>query len=265
MDISTLLGVVLGSALVLWGIMSGGPLSSFWDAPSLFITFGGTIGAVLVQHSMDEILNLFRVLKVLFTEPRNSPLATIRVLVGMAEKARREGLLSLEEEAEAFDDPFLRKGVQLVVDGTDPDLVRNVLEIEISFVAERHRAGQEIFATMGAFAPAFGMIGTLIGLVQMLSHMDDPSMVGPGMATALLTTFYGAFAANLLFLPAAGKLRMRSDREILQKQMIVEGVLSIQAGENPRIVEEKLKSFLSPKQRTQGDRESRAEEETVSA
>lgn len=242
-----------------------GPLSSFLDIPSLLITFGGTLGAVLVQHSTDEILNLFRVLKVLFTEPSNSPLATIRILVGMAEKARREGLLSLEEEAEAFDDPFLQKGIQLVVDGTDPELVRNVLEIETAFVAERHKAGQEIFETMGAFAPAFGMIGTLIGLVQMLAHMDDPSMVGPGMATALITTFYGAFAANLLFLPAAGKLRMRSDREILQKQMIIEGVLSIQAGENPRIVEEKLKSFLSPRQRMEGERGRAVEEETLSA
>ncbi len=266
MDLSTLLGLLMGVSLVLWGILKDSPLSAFFDMSSILIVFGGTFGAAMVQHSKDEVMNLLGVIKVAFLESRHSPTSVIQILVGMAEKARREGLLSLEEEAQEIGDTFLQKGVQLVVDGTDPELVRNVLEIEISFLEERHYAGQQIFETLGSYSPAFGMVGTLIGLIQMLGGLNDPEAVGPGMAKALITTFYGSVAANMVFLPMAGKLRMRSEREVLLRQMIVEGVLSIQAGENPRLVEEKLKSFLSPRQRqAQEDSQEVAGEETISA
>ena len=266
MDLSTILGLIVGFALLALAIFGQGSLLAFYDAASIMIVFGGTFGAAMVQHSREEIMGLFQVIRVAFVETRHSPQAIIRILVGMAEKARREGLLSLEAEVLEVDNAFLQKGIQLVVDGTDPELVRNVLEIENAFLQERHYAGQQILESMGNYAPAFGMIGTLIGLIQMLTGLDSPESVGPGMATALLTTFYGVVAANLMFLPMAGKLRMRSDKEVLMRQIIVEGVLSIQAGENPRLVEEKLKAFLAPKQREDQELDSRTgREETISA
>ncbi|NLL41740.1 MAG: motility protein A, partial [Firmicutes bacterium] len=178
----------------------------------------------------------------------------IDILVDFAETSRREGLLALEEKAQAIDEPFLQKGIQLVVDGTDAELVRNILEIELIFLEERHRLGQKIFEQMGALSPAYGMIGTLIGLIAMLGALDNPDQIGMGMAVALITTLYGSVASNLIFLPLAGKLGIKSDEEILLKQVMIEGILSIQAGENPRIVEEKLKSFLSPAERVAAQR-----------
>lgn len=162
-----------------------------------------------------------------------------------AEKARREGLLALEQDVMEINDPFLQKGIQLVVDGTDPELVRNILETKLTFLEERHQKGRGLFSTMGQLAPSFGLIGTLIGLIQMLSQLDDPTNLGSGMAVALITTLYGALLANLLFNPLAGKLRIRSLEEVLLKEVMIEGVLSIQAGENPRIVREKLNAFLA--------------------
>jgi chemotaxis protein MotA len=153
----------------------------------------------------------------------------------------------LEDAAYQVEDDFLKKGILLIVDGTDPELVRNILETELAFLEDRHKTGQSIFETMGALAPAFGMIGTLIGLIRMLRNLNNPEAIGPGMAVALLTTFYGALLANLVFIPVAGKLKIRSNEEILNKEVMIEGMLSIQAGENPRIIEEKLKAFLAPK------------------
>jgi chemotaxis protein MotA len=173
----------------------------------------------------------------------------IQRLVYFTEKARREGILALEDEVETLDDEFFKKGLQLVVDGSDPELVRNILETELAFVEERHKSGQGIFITMATLAPAFGMIGTLIGLINMLKHLDDPAVIGPNMAVALITTFYGALFANLICIPIASKLNIRSGQEVLLKELVIEGVLSLQAGENPRLVEEKLKAFLPPKAR----------------
>jgi chemotaxis protein MotA len=174
---------------------------------------------------------------------------TINTIVRFADKARREGLLVLDEDADALDDPFLQKGIRLVVDGTTPELVRNILETELAFIAQRHKTGQSLFETMGAFAPAFGMLGTLIGLIQMLINLDTPDAIGPGMAVALVTTFYGSVLANMVCLPIANKLKNKSAGEIFRKEAVIEGVLSIQAGDNPRIVQEKLKSFVAPKKR----------------
>lgn len=249
MDLATILGIIVGLALMIVSIMMEGDISLFVSLPSLMIVLGGTMASIMVNFSMKEVLSVFPLLRVAFSRQTNDSAGVIETLVEFAEISRREGLLALEERAQATNEPFLQKGIQLIVDGTDAELVRNILEIELFFLEERHRIGQRIFEQMGALSPAYGMIGTLIGLIAMLGQLDKPEQVGMGMAVALITTLYGAVASNLLFLPIAGKLRLKSDEEVLIKQVMIEGILSIQAGENPRIVEEKLKSFLSPDER----------------
>ncbi len=249
MDLATLLGIIIGSVLLVVSIAIEGDVSLFWSFSSVLIVFGGTFAAIMINFSMSQVLSVFPLLRVAFLQKATNNLGVIETLVEFAETSRREGLLALEEKAMALDEPFLQKGIQLVVDGTDAGLVRSILEIELAFLEERHRLGQRIFEQMGALSPAFGMIGTLIGLIAMLGDLNDPDQIGIGMAVALITTLYGAVAANLIFIPVAGKLRLKSDEEILIKQVMIEGILSIQAGENPRIVEEKLKSFLSPGER----------------
>jgi len=250
LDLTTTIGIIVGIALISLAILQGGSLNIFFDTPSIMITLGGTIAATLINFTMPQILGVVKVLKNAFFGSGDNPLGLISTIVHFAEKARKEGLLSLEEEANQLGDPFMQKGLQLVIDGTDPELVRDIMETELSFIEERHKLGKGIFEAMGAYGPAFGMIGTLIGLIQMLKNLDDPSKIGPGMAVALLTTFYGALLANLVFNPIAGKLGVRSGQEILYKEVMIEGILSIQAGNNPHIIEEKLLAFLSPKVRT---------------
>jgi chemotaxis protein MotA len=235
--------------LLFWAIFMGGSPQAFISVSSFMITIGGTMAATLINYPLHQMLGVMRVVKKAFVNHGPEPAEVITTLVRFAEKARREGLLALEEDGTNLGDPFLRKGIQLVVDGTDATLVRSILETELSFLEDRHRLGAGMFETMGALAPAFGMIGTLIGLIQMLRNLDKPEHIGPGMAVALVTTFYGALMSNLFFLPVAGKLRVRSADEVLLKEVMVEGILSIQAGDNPRIVEEKLKAFLAPKLR----------------
>jgi chemotaxis protein MotA len=179
-----------------------------------------------------------------FAQPQ--PDAVISKMVQYAERARREGMLALEDDSETEADPFLRKGLRLAVDGTDPQLLEKIMQTDVQQIENRHHEGAKILAAGGSFAPAFGMIGTLIGLVSMLSTLSDPAQIGAGMATALVTTFYGAVLANTFFLPLAGKLEARSREEILNKEMIIDGIMAIQSGDSPRIVEEKLKSFLPP-------------------
>lgn len=249
MDIATFGGIIAGIVLLGWAMASGSSLLIFWNPPSLMITVGGTFAATLINYPLRQMLGVVGVLKNAFFKKAMDPSEVISILVSFAEKARREGLLALEDDAQQLEDGFLQKGIQLVVDGTDPELVRSILETELAFLEDRHKAGQGIFETMGALAPAFGMIGTLIGLIQMLKNLDDPSAIGPGMAVALLTTFYGALMANLIFIPIAGKLKVKSAEEVLLKEVMIEGILSIQSGDNPRIVEEKLKAFLAPKTR----------------
>jgi len=251
MDLATLIGSIAVFAVVLIGIMMSGSLRPFWDPGSLFITLGGTIFSTLMSFPLRTFLDVLKITKqAYFTEDEDIG-ETINTLVRFADKARREGLLALDEDANDLKDPFLQKGIRLVVDGTTQELVRNILETEIAFVAERHRMGQSVFETLGSMAPAFGMLGTLVGLIQMLLKLNKPDEIGPGMAVALVTTFYGSVLANMVFLPIANKLKNRSAREIFVKEAVIEGVLSIQAGDNPRVVQEKLKSFLSPKEREQ--------------
>ncbi|NMA55646.1 MAG: motility protein A [Firmicutes bacterium] len=249
MDIATLIGIISGLVLLGTALGQSGGIATFWDTRSLMITLGGTVAATFINYPLDQILSIFKAVKHVFRRKLPPPEDVIAKLVYYTAKARREGILALEEEAEALDDEFIKKGLQLVVDGSDPELVRNILETELAFVEERHKSSQGLFITMATLAPAFGMLGTIIGLIAMLRSLDDPRTIGPAMALALITTFYGSLIANLICIPIAGKLSIRSGEEVLLKELVIEGVLSLQAGENPRLVEEKLKTFLPPKTR----------------
>ena len=260
MDIATVLGFVAGTGLILWGMAQGGPLVLFYNAPSIAIVVGGGLSAVMVCFPLPQVIGAMKVVKNAFMTQTDDSTNIVGTIVSFAEKARREGLLTLEEDAQALNNEFLQKAIRLVVDGTDPDLVRDILEIELAFLEDRHKLGKDIFEQLGTFFPAFGMIGTLIGLIAMLANLDDPSSIGAGMAVALLTTFYGALLANFVTLPIAKKLSIRSQEEILTRQVIVEGVLSIQNGDNPRIVQEKLKAFFPPNRRSE-KADDKAEEE----
>ncbi|MFZ5570314.1 MAG: motility protein A [Thermodesulfobacteriota bacterium] len=249
MDIATLLGIVSAFGLVFLAIFMGGGLSLFIDVPSLLIVIGGTLGATMIHYPIQDVIGAARVGKNVFLT-RTAPLnQIIRQFVDFANKARREGILVLDSEAGKIDDGFLRKGIQLSVDGLEPAAIKDIMDTEIDLLRERHQLGAEIFSTMGAFAPALGMIGTLIGLVQMLQSMDDPNSIGPAMAVALLTTFYGSILANLICLPVAGKLRTRSKEETLTKEMIIQGIMGLTRGDNPRVLEQKLMVFIAPKER----------------
>jgi len=249
MDLATIIGIVTAFGLVLLGILSGGSLLIFWDAASAAIVMGGTVGVTLINYPLADVIGVVKVVKNVFLHKLQSAKALIADLVGMATDVRKGGILSIEAKVKEIQDPFFAKGLQMLVDGIEIGSIKGVLEKEIDYVSERHSLGAEIFSTLATFAPALGMIGTLIGLVQMLQSLDDPSSIGPAMAIALITTFYGALLANMLFLPMAGKLKKRNKEEMLVMELILEGVVSIAAGENPKIMEQKLQVFLSPKDR----------------
>ena len=256
MDIATIVGFIAAVTCLMVGI--GSNLPSMIDPPSMIIVVGGTLAATLIANPLQDVIGLIGVIKCAVLTNVPMPTEIIERIVGFAETARREGILSLEAAIEEGDDPFLSTGVRLAVDGTEPDLIMDILETELQFVEQRHKEGQEIIANMGNAAPAFGMIGTLIGLVIMLKNMDDPAAIGPGMAIALLTTMYGAILANIIFGPISAKLKRYSSKEVLAKRMIIEGIMSIQSGDNPRIVEHKLSVFLSPKVRPSSEEEREA-------
>ena len=246
MDLTTLIGLVAGCIFIYVGIILEGNMRNFFDLASIMITLGGTIASTLIHYPFSQIIRIFGLMKKTFNNKGRDLDQGIEIILQFAVAARKEGLLMLEDMATDLDDPFLQKGILLVVDGTSPEIVKSLMETELTFLEERHKQGQGILESMGSYAPAFGMIGTLIGLINMLKKLDDPSSLGPGMAVALVTTFYGSVLANLVFLPMAGKLKSYSSKEILYKEVILEGILSIQAGENPRIIEEKLKAFVPP-------------------
>ena len=250
MELGLIIGLVAGMAFTIISIFLSGSMQvtavlSFLDAPSFMITVGGAMASVIAAFPLPKFLNAMKsVNKVL--KPQNSdPIAAIKDIIELANVARKEGLLALDDKS-ADMDPFLRKGIMLVVDGTDQELVRNVMETEMSYIEDRHKDNMEVWEMMASQFPAWGMIGTLIGLVLMLQNMADPSSIGPQMAVALITTFYGSLFANWLSTPIANKMKIYSKQEMLVKEVTVEGVLSIAAGENPRIIEEKLKVFISP-------------------
>ncbi len=249
MDLSTIIGMGVAFGLMLMAILQGGPLTMFFSIPSVLIVVGGTAGVAFVQYPYKDLLDAINVAKKTVLHKEASINDMISQLMGFANKARKEGILALQSEMEKINDEFLVKAMQMAVDGQEPDTLRNMLITEIDYIQQRHEKGANIFISLGTISPAMGMVGTLIGLVQMLQTMDDPSKIGPAMAVALLTTFYGAVMANVIFLPMAGKLRLRSDSEMLIKTLIIEGMQSILSGENPRIMEQKLHSFIAPKMR----------------
>jgi chemotaxis protein MotA len=249
MDIATLGGIVFGLVCTIVSILISGDLMSFYDAPSIFITLGGGLASTLVSYKVTDMAKIFKVVGKSFFSKQPSPEATIRLLVELSQKARREGLLALEAEQERIEDDYIKQSLQLIVDGVEPDTIRESMDLELANLEARHAKGQGMFKTMGSLFPAWGMIGTLIGLINLLKMLDDPSKIGPSMAVALITTFYGSVMANYVCIPLANKLGLKSKEEIQQKEMIIEGILSIQAGENPRIMEHKLKTFLSPEQK----------------
>lgn len=249
-DALTGIGIVLGLALTIWGMSAGGTnLMIFWDFASVLITGGGSISAVLITVPLDEIKKMGSVFLQAFKENNESGLDVIQQFSDLSKKARREGLLSLEDEISQLEDDFLKKGLQMVVDGIEPETIREILDLEIEEMENRHASGINIFSTWGVYAPAFGMIGTLIGLIQMLANLQDVSGIAAGMGKALITTFYGSLLANIFCNPIAANLAKKSAKEAGTRQMMLEGILAIQSGVNPRIVEEKLISYLEPKER----------------
>ena len=247
MDLATLLGLIIAFGFILGAIISGGPIILFVNVPSLLIVIGGSIAVVLMQFTLSQFFGAFKVgMKAFFNKSVNAA-ELIEQAGVLANIARKEGMMALESQE--IENPFLNKGIQLCVDGHPPDLVRKMLSKDISLTIQRHELGQKIFTALGDIAPAMGMIGTLIGLVQMLSNMDDPKSIGPAMAVALLTTLYGAIIANAFALPIADKLGLRSQEEKTNRTLILETISGIQEGMNPRVLEELLKAFLPEGQR----------------
>ncbi|MBU2567530.1 MAG: motility protein A [Elusimicrobia bacterium] len=256
MDITTLIGAIAGIMLISIGIMLRGAggidftqFVLFWNFPSLLITFGGTIAATLINYPLRQVIGVWTIAKKVFTESGEDTTGIISQFVSLAQKSKKEGFLSLESSVKTMPNDFMKRGVQMVIDGGDADFIRNLMETDITFISERHKIGQEIFIAMGTYAPAFGMLGTIIGLILMLAKLEDQSQIASGMAVALLTTFYGIIGAYLIFLPIAGKLKRRSEEEMLIKEVIVRGVLLLQSGTTPSIIEANLQAYLEPKSR----------------
>ncbi len=253
LDIATIIGLVLCVIFMLVSVAIGqdgmAGIVYFLDAPSAMITFGGAFMAMFAGYEIPDYINGLKAISITLKTPSFNTSSIISKIIELSNVARKEGLLSLEEAAGDLDDAFLQKGINLVVDGTDPELVRGIMETEIINIEGRHQKNITFWEDLGGMGPAWGMIGTLIGLVMMLYHMDDVSTLGPNMAVALITTFYGSVLANWLCTPVATKLKAINGIEMQVKDIIIEGLLSIQAGENPRVIEEKLKSFLAPSAR----------------
>jgi len=251
MDIASLVGLIMAAMAIVIGTFAAGiTAGQIIDIASVFITVGGASGTVILSNPLPLTLNMFNVFRKVFRVPQFDIKGKILQIVSFSEKARRDGLLALEDDMEELGDPFMKKALQLVVDGTDPEIVRNVMEIDLDSMEARHARNRSWFDSVATLAPGFGMLGTLIGLVGMLANLGgDPSAIGRGMAAALLTTFYGSLIQNMVAVPVSNKLKNRTDEEALAKQVMIEGTLSIQAGDNPRIVQEKLASYLTPDMR----------------
>lgn len=263
MDIASIIGLLACLALMIFGMVFGksfATVASFLHAPSALITFGGALCCIMASYSMNSFVAGLKSITLIFkTSTMNVP-EIIQKIIDLSNVARKEGLLSLEEAASDIDDEFLKKGILLIVDGTDPELVRAIMETELTSVEGRHKEKIGFWENLGAMGPAWGMIGTLIGLILMLKDLSDLAAVGPNMATALITTYYGSVLANWICAPVATKLKGKNDEEMMVKEIEIEGLLSIQAGENPRVIEEKLKSFLAPADRGSTGEEGGGEE-----
>ena len=247
MDIATILGIVSGFGLIAGAILLGGTLQAFWSLPSLLIVAGGTLAATLINQKLKHVLGAFSVALNVFLDKSRNVAELVEKIHELSQKARKEGVLGLEQVE--IDDPFLARGVALAIDGLDKDFIAQTMQRELATVKERHQRGQQIFRFMSSTAPAMGMIGTLIGLVNMLQALDDPSKIGPAMSTALLATFYGAVLAFLVFGPIAEKLESRTKEEILRGKIAIAGIESVANGDNKTVTQAKLDSLLSPRER----------------
>jgi len=246
MDFTSIIGIAAAFGLLLWSILLGGDLMLFWDFPSVVMVFGGSIAVTVMATPGSDLRQLIKVVLRAFFMKARSPMQEIERIIEYSNLARKEGLLALEEKLKTVDDPFFAKGIQLVIDGFAAETVQDIMQLEADWQRQRHATGKKMLDTMATYGPAFGMIGTLVGLVQMLANLSDPSSIGAGMAVALLTTFYGAVAANVVFMPLSSKLDARAKEEALLRDLMIAGIIAVQSGEKPALIKEKLKSFLSP-------------------
>ncbi len=249
MDLGTVIGLVLTLALLFGSMAMGVGIGPYIDIPSILIVFGGTIGVLLIAFKMDQMKNFVKIFMVAIKPTQYDLNELIKKMVEYSTTARKDGILALETAANSEENEFLKKGLSMAVDGNEPDTIRELLEIEMEQTSQRHKANSQIFGQLGGFAGAMGMIGTLIGLVAMLLNMSDPSAIGPSMAVALLTTMYGAMLGNIVGGPIENILNIRDEDEMLAKTLILEGIMAIQSGDNPRALEAKLLSFLPPDKR----------------
>jgi len=249
-DLTTLLGITFGAAsLLIAFLMEGGHIGQLISPTALLIVFGGTFGATAASFSWSQLKQVGPALRALLFHRVPDEATVIHQIVAMADKARREGLLSLEKQLDEVQDPFMRKGLQLVVDGTEPETVRGILEIEMYSLNERHRVAQEIFESAGGYAPTMGIIGTVLGLIHVLSSLTTPEHLGPAIALAFTATLWGVSSANVLWFPIGTRLKNISRKEAQVRELMLEGILALQAGNNPIMITERLTAFLSPKER----------------
>ncbi|GGA82385.1 flagellar motor protein MotP [Ornithinibacillus halotolerans] len=257
-DLLTPIGITIGFIMIILAILSNSGMEgfkSFLDVASLLVVIGGVIGSLLINFNMEQIKSTFKVIKEAFNQNDRRLPELIELFIRLSERARREGILALENEIEDVKEPFIKKGILLAVDGVEPEVINDIMNAEITAMEERHYRGRMIVEKCAEYAPAWGMIGTLIGLVLMLNNLSDPATLGPSMAVALLTTLYGTVLANLVFTPMASKLENKTEEEVFIKQIIIEGVIGVQSGQNPRILEEKLGAFLSNDTKSKDDKE----------
>lgn len=266
-DVFTTSGLIVGFLVVMFAIVTNGGVSGFLffiDPASILIVLGGTIAATAINYTLEDFKKLPRVAAQAFNQEEQDLNELIETFVQLSGKARREGLLALETGLEEVEDEFIKKGVLLAVDGIEPDVIKDIMMAEVVAMEDRHSKGRSMFEKMGEYAPAWGMIGTLIGLVLMLQNLNDPGALGPAMAVAIITTLYGSLLANLVFLPIASKLENKTEQEVFIKQIIIEGVIGVQSGQNPKILQEKLSAFVAKQPKQKGKSEE-VEEVSVEA
>jgi chemotaxis protein MotA len=253
-EITTVVGILIALlSLVAAFYIDGGHLLALLKPTAALIVFGGTLGATIVSFSLSELMSVPRMLKIIIFQKLPDEVALIEQIVDLADKVRREGLLYLENQLTQIEDSFMRKGIQLVMDGTDPELVRQIMETEMYSIQERHHTGASIFETAGGYAPTMGILGTVMGLIHVLGNLEQPETLGPSIALAFIATLYGVGSANIIWLPIADKLKNQSKKEVMLRELMLEGVISIQAGYNPILVRERLTAFLKPKSRIKED------------
>jgi chemotaxis protein MotA len=247
-DLTTVIGLVLGLVALVGGYMwDGGHVSALIVPSAALIVFGGTFGAVAMSFPLTRLKEIPLALKMAFKEPVHDPLTIIEEIVDMATVARREGVLALEQRAQEHTNPFLKEGLMMVVDGTDPDLTRQILELEMDALAHQHESFAKIFESAGAIAPTMGIIGTVMGLIHVLGNLANPDALGPAIAVAFTATLYGVASANVAYLPISSKIKVRSKEQISEMELMLEGILALQAGENPQLIKKKLNSFIHKK------------------